>query len=119
MRNCCWCGKRICSTYYECVFIALSNQHPTHMCCITLSRILCMILEYFSTLFRKSYFFRNDVMNKNMLFGFIYKICSVKFLILRRIQTDILLKVHFSLCNHCKYEGHLESKERFAIKNIY
>jgi len=26
-----------------------------------------------------------------------------KFLILRRIQRDIVLKVHFYLCNNCKY----------------
>jgi len=102
MCNCCWCGERICSTYCERVFLALSNQHTTHMRCIILSCIPCLILAYFSTLFHERFFFRRDVLNKKYTFWIRLQICSVKFLILRRIQTDIVLKVHFSLCNHCK-----------------
>ena len=55
MCNCCWCGKRICSTYSECVFLALSNKHPKRIRCIILSCIPFKILAYFSTLFHKRY----------------------------------------------------------------
>jgi len=103
MCNCCWCGKRICSTYSDCVFLVLSNQHLTPMRCIILSYIPCLILIYVSTLFHKSYFLRKDLLNKNCAFWINLQICAVKFLIQRRIQTDIVLKVHFSLCNFCKY----------------
>jgi len=41
------------------------------------------------------------------------RICSVKFLILRRIETDSLLKVHFSLCNYCKYLVELLTSVQF------
>jgi len=72
MCNCCWCGKQIYSLFSECVFVDLSNQHPNRMRCIILSCIRYVILAYFSTLFHKRYFFRKDLLKKNVLFEFIY-----------------------------------------------
>jgi len=57
----------------------------------------------------KKYFFRNDLWKKCDFLIYL-NFFSVKFLISKRIQTDIVLKVHFSSCNYCKY---LVKNERF------
>ena len=61
-----------------------------------------MILDNFFALFHKSTF-SEKIYWKKYVFWIHLKICSVKFLILRRIQTHIELKVHFSSCNYCRY----------------
>ena len=72
------------------------------MRCIILSCILCLILAYFSILFHKvtisekiyltKIFFLNSCTN---LF------CKVSYS--KKKSDRYLVKLHFSLCNHCNY----------------
>jgi hypothetical protein len=98
-RNHCCRGKAISITYSECVFVALVMQHAKRMRCIILSSVACLVLPYFSTLSYKRQDFREKkLLNVKCVFWFPVQLLSETFLILSRIQRDIIINVHMSLC---------------------
>jgi hypothetical protein len=97
-RNHCCRGKAISITYSECVSVALVIQHAKRMRRIILSSVACLALPYFSTLSHKRHDFRKKFLNTKCVFWFFLQPLSQTFLILRRIQRDIIIKVHRSSC---------------------
>jgi hypothetical protein len=80
--------------YSECVSVSLFILHAKRMCHVILSPLACLSLPYFSTLPNK----QNDYGEKDIE----HKMCAVilftslvrPFVILRRIQQDIVISVH-------------------------
>jgi hypothetical protein len=97
-RNRCCRGKAISITYSECVSVALVIQHAKRMRSIILSSVACLALLYVSTLSHKRHDFRKKLLNIKCVFWFFLQLLSETFLILRRIQRDIIINVHRSLC---------------------
>jgi hypothetical protein len=72
---------------------ALFNQHAKHVRRIILSSLACLSLLYFSTLSQQSH----DCRKRNIIEHKIIAL-SETFLILRRIQPDIIMKVRRASC---------------------
>jgi hypothetical protein len=92
-RNHCCCGKAIRTTYSEYVTVALVIQHANRVRRIMSSSVACLNLKYFSTLSHKRYDFRGGgkVLNTKRVFWFSVQILSETFLIVRRIEWDMIL----------------------------
>jgi len=87
------CGAKERSTAYSvCVSVVLGTQHAKHMRHIILSSVDCPAVPYFFTLSHKPQFLEK-VTECKMVFDFFYN-----FVILRRIQRDIIINVHRSSC---------------------
>jgi hypothetical protein len=69
-----------------------------HSACAILSSVACPALEYFSSLSHKRYDFLKKLLNKKCKFWFSLQLLSQTFLILRRIQRDIIVNVIKSSC---------------------
>jgi hypothetical protein len=83
--------SRGCKWYWE--------GKAKHICRIILSPVACLALPYFSTLSHKSYDFRGKKsVNIKCVFWFSLQLLSEIFLILRKIQRDIVINVHRSSC---------------------
>jgi len=99
LRNRCYRGQAISITYSECVFVALFKQQSKRMRRIIQSSVVCPAAPYFSTLARKLYDFRGKKFIEHKMCILIFSTTlSTTFLILRRIQPDIIINV-------CKYSG--------------
>jgi hypothetical protein len=90
-RNHCCHGKEINITYSEYVFVALDIQHVNLMRRIILSSVACLVVPYFSALSHK----RNDFRKKKLLnmkgvFWYSLQFLCEEFLILRRIERDMI-----------------------------
>jgi hypothetical protein len=86
-----WKSNIYSTTYYEFVSVALLIQYATRMRRIVLSSAACRTLLYFSTLYYKRHHFpKQTLLNIGFVFWFSPQILSTKFLILRRIQRDII-----------------------------
>ena len=81
--------------------VALFIQHAKRMRRIILSSVACSGVPYFSsclingTIFRGKKFAENK---KNVGFDFLYNFFSETFIILRRIQRDVIINEHVSSC---------------------
>jgi hypothetical protein len=84
--------------YIFCVSVTLVIQHAKCMHRIILSSVACLALPYFSTLSHKRHDFRKNLLNIECVFRFSLQLLSEIFLILRRIERDII-NVHRSSCN--------------------
>jgi hypothetical protein len=73
--------------------VVLVIQHAMRMRRITLLPVACLALLYFSTLSHK----RHDL-TSNVRFDFSLQLLFETFLILRRIQRDIVINVYSSSC---------------------
>ena len=92
-------GKAVNITCSECVFVALGIQRAMRMRLITLSSVECPALRYFSISNRKRYdLMWKYLLNTKCVLLFSLQILSEIFLILRRIQRDIITNVHRSSC---------------------
>ena len=80
--------------------VALVIKHAKRMGHIILPSVACPAVQYFSTLLHKSYNFRKKkkVIEHKMCFDFLYKLLCATFLILRKLQRDIIINVHRSSC---------------------
>jgi hypothetical protein len=96
--NHCCRGKAISITYSKCVSVALVIQHAKRMRRIILSSVACLAVPYFPTLSHKRHDFRKNVIEHKMCVLIFSTILSETFLIVRRIQRDIIINVHRSLC---------------------
>jgi hypothetical protein len=88
--------KQINITYSECVSAALSVQHAMLMP----HNVICGLSG--STIFFPHYLingaiFQSSYWTQNVCFDFLYNF-SVKFLILRRTERDIIIRVQWSSC---------------------
>ena len=81
-----------CIIYSKCLSIALGVQHAMCMCCITLSSVACLALQYFSTLSHKRHNFRKK---KLLIFSTTF---AETFLILRQTERDMIESVYWSSC---------------------
>jgi hypothetical protein len=86
-------------TYYECVYVALVTQQAKRMRLLILLSVACLALPYFFTLSHKRHNFlkKKTLLNKKCVLIFSTNL-SQTFLILRRIQRDIIINIHRSLC---------------------
>jgi hypothetical protein len=75
------------------VFVALVIQHVKRMCRIILSTVACLAVTYFSTLSHKRNDFRKNITEDKMCVLIFSTNMSENFLILRRIQRDIIINV--------------------------
>jgi hypothetical protein len=76
------------------VSVALVIQHVKRMHRITLPSVVCPAVPYLKTLSHKRYDFRKKVIEHKMCVLIFSKILSELFLILRRIQRDIIPNLH-------------------------
>ena len=83
-------GKARSGTYSVCVFVALGIQHAMRMRRVTLSSVACRALLYFSTVSQKRHDFRRKLLSINCVFSFSLQISFETFLILRRIERDMI-----------------------------
>jgi hypothetical protein len=90
--------KSVSITYSECVFLALVIHHSARMRRIMLSPLACLAFSYFLTLSHKQHDFRKKLFNTKYLFSYSLQIVSETFLILRRVDRDIIINVHRSSC---------------------
>jgi len=66
---------------------------------IILSSVACPDLPYFFTLFHKLHDFQKKFIEHKIMFDFLYHTCVCEiFLIIRRIQQDIIKNVYRSSC---------------------
>jgi hypothetical protein len=79
------------------VFVALGIEHAKWMRLIILSSVYCLGLPHFSTLSHKGQDFRKKKWDKKCVLIFSANL-SVVFLLLRRIERDIIINVHRYLC---------------------
>ena len=59
----------------------------------------CLAVPYFSTLDHKMQNFREKIIEHKVCVWFYLKLLSENFLLLRRIQRDVIINVHRSSCN--------------------
>jgi len=100
-RNHCCRVKAISVTYSECVSVVLVIQDAKRMRRIVLSTVTSLALLYFSTQSLKLHDFRKKkkVTGHKFVFWFSLQILSETFLIIRRIERDIIINVHGSSWN--------------------
>jgi hypothetical protein len=81
------------------VYVALVIQHAKRMRLIILSSVGCLALRYVSTLSQKRHDFRKKKLsNIKCVFLFTLQHLSETFIILRRIERDIIINVHGCSC---------------------
>jgi len=89
-------GTHCCNiTYSQYVSVALATQHENSMRRIILSSVPCLVLKYFSLLPHKRHDFRNIIEYK--MCALIFSTTEV-FLILKRVQQDIITNIQSSSC---------------------
>jgi hypothetical protein len=89
--NLCCSEKTIGITYSEHVFVALGMQ----CACTILSSVACPAVQYFSTLPHKRHDFRKTKLNIKCVYLFSLQLLSGTFLILRKIEQDMIKSVYF------------------------
>jgi hypothetical protein len=80
------------------VSVALVIQHTKRMRRVILSSVACLAVPYFSTLSHKRHDFGKKLLNIKCVFCFSVQLLSETFLIIRRIERDIIINVHRSSC---------------------
>jgi hypothetical protein len=97
--NHCCRVKAISITYYECVFVAVGIQHAMSMHRIILPSVACPAVQYFCTLSHKQHNYRKkNVFEHKMCVLIFSTTLSEKFLILIRIEQDVIINVYLSSC---------------------
>jgi len=94
--NHCCCEKAMSITYYECVLVALGIQHAMripnfYLCLLRLYRIFPHYLI-------NAMIFRKKFLNIKCVFWFVLKLLAETFLLLKRVQLDVIIKLRRSSC---------------------
>jgi hypothetical protein len=76
------------------VFVALVIQHAKHMRPTILSSVAYLVLPHFSTLPHRRHYFREKVVEHKTRVLNSYPTLSETFLILKRIERDIIINIH-------------------------
>jgi hypothetical protein len=97
-RNHCCSGKAVSITYSEIVCLALFFQHAKRMRHFILSSEACLSVLYISILSQKQCEFRGKFIEHKMCVFILSATLFEIFLILRRVQRDIIINVHRSSC---------------------
>ena len=84
--------------YSECASVTLVIQHAKRMRRIILLSVACLAVLNFFTLSHKRHDFLKKLLNIKCVFWFCLQLLSEKFLIVRRIQRDIIINLHKSSC---------------------
>jgi hypothetical protein len=93
-QNRCCRGKASCSTYSECVSVALVIQNARRMRRNILSSVLCQAIPHFCILSHKVYNLK--LLNIKCVFWLSVQLLPATFLILRITQPDTSTNVHTS-----------------------
>jgi inorganic pyrophosphatase/exopolyphosphatase len=80
------------------VFVDLVIQHSKRVLRSVVSSVASLVLPYFSVLSHKRYDFQKNVIEHKMCVLIFSPILSDTFFILRRLERDIIINVHRSLC---------------------
>jgi len=96
--NHCCSGKAISIAYSECVFVALCIQYAVRMRRIILSSVASLAVQYFCTLSHKDTIFKKRIVENEKCILIFSTILSETFLILRRIERDMITNVYRSAC---------------------
>ena len=116
-RNHCCCGEAIRMTYSKCAPVVIFIQHAKRMRPVILSSVVYLALPCVSTLSPKWHDFRKkNCWSRNTFFWFSLQLFSEIFLILRRIQWDIIVNVQGS---SCKAHAILSDFEEVSIFSVY
>jgi len=93
-------GKARSITYSECVYLALDILHVKYMRIIILPSVTCLTVPYFSTVSYERHYFRGGggggggvFEHRMLIFIFCSTFFSETFLILRRIERDIVINI--------------------------
>jgi hypothetical protein len=79
--------------------VSVVIQHAERVRCILLSSVTCLVVLCFYTLSHELHDFRKEkLLNVKSVFRFFLRLVSETFLILRRIQRDIVINVKTSSC---------------------
>jgi hypothetical protein len=93
LQNDCGSGKVISITYSDCMSVALGIQHTKRMRHIIVSFVACVVSPSFSTLSHTRHDIRKQLLNIQYVFLFSLQLLFETFLILRKIQRDIIINV--------------------------
>jgi hypothetical protein len=88
-------GNPVTITHSQCVSVALGIQHAVRMRRIVLSSVVPPALPHCSTLSHKRHDFRKNVIYEYNKIFFSVQLSDI-FLILRRINRDIVVNVRYS-----------------------
>ena len=97
------------------MFVALFGQHMTRMRHIVLSSVTILSLLYISALSRKRHDFRGGkkVTKHKMCVLIFSTTLSEKFIVLRRIERDIIKNLRWSLCNVASFLSEFNQTQIF------
>ena len=97
-RNHCFRLKAISITYSECLSVALFIQHAQRMHRVLLPSVVCLTLPYFFHIISLTARFSDKTVIEHKMCALIFSTTlSEKFLILRRIERDMIKNVYWSL----------------------
>jgi hypothetical protein len=94
--------------YSECVSVSLRIQHAKCMRCIVICGLYgsTILFRFITQMARFSG--KRNIRPNNVCFDFLYSFSSESFLILRRIQLDIIINVHGYTLYSCHFLRNLE-----------
>jgi hypothetical protein len=85
--------------------------------------VACLVIPYFSILSHKRHDLRKNILNVNCVFWYLLQLLSEIFLILRKIQGDIIINVHRYSCEvpvfSCQIWMKLEIKYMLCLVDTY
>jgi hypothetical protein len=98
--NHCYRGKAVSISYSECVYVALVIEYAKRMRRVIMSSVACLAVHIFQHYFRNGTIFGNILLKIKCVVWFSQHVLHETFLILRRIERDVIKKYIYL---HVKY----------------
>jgi len=95
--NNCYHKKVLIITYSEIIFVALDLQHTKNMRCNLLSSVAYRVYTIYPRYLMKDTIFGKELFNIKYVFRFPLQILGATFLVLRRIEWDIVINLNTAL----------------------